>query len=85
MDFMSALHALQNFEKDIEHGLAELEKQDNTDSRKYRRRLECELAIVYRQTATLYLQQGDDENYMTFIQKSQEQVQICSNLKNSST
>lgn len=80
MDFMSATNALQEFQEDIENGLAELEKQDNAESRTFRRRLECELAVVYRQTAAQYLQQGDDENYMTFMQKTQEQVRVCSEL-----
>ncbi len=83
MDFMSAINTLQHFEQDLEHELAKLEKQDEADSQTSRRRLECELAVIYRHTASLYLQQGDDENYMVFLQKTQDQVQLCSNLKDS--
>lgn len=81
MDFISATAALQEFEKDIEHDLVVLKKKDDAGSRNFRRRLECELAVIYRQAATQYLQQGDDENYMAFIQKTQDQVRICSDLK----
>jgi hypothetical protein len=85
MDFMSALRALQEFQSDVERDLSEIKGQEDDDSRNFRRHLECEPAVIYRQTAIQYLQHSDDDNYMAFMRKSQEEVRICSDLKEPTT
>lgn len=79
--FSFAIEHLITFDNKIQKELQRI-KSDNTESsHKYRRKLTCELSVVYKQIAMQYLQNGDDELYMQFIGKSQAELAECANLK----
>ena len=83
LDILMAKKALTEFESSIKAELAKLDKTEGDERKKknYRRNLICELPIIYRKMATVYLQNGEDQQYMEYIQKSQAKMVSCTELK----
>lgn len=83
MDFESAIASLEDFERSITISLARLDEtaEDEQSRRRYSRNLICELAVVYRKMATVYLNRGEDELYIRYMEKSRQKLAECSELK----
>jgi len=83
LNLLMAKKALSDFEGTIRTELAELEKAEGDERKKktYRRNLICELPVIYRKLASFYLQNGEDQQYMEYIQKSQAEMVECTELR----
>jgi hypothetical protein len=83
MDFTTAIQSLSDFENSINENLSGLNKseEDEDNKRAYHRSLICELAVVYKKTAMLYLNNGKDDLYIAYTRKSQDKLVECANLK----
>ena len=83
LEFSLAIEELNNFEKSIHSSLATLDKSNEDDRKKknYRRNLVCELAVIYQKMAASYLSHGDENLYMNYTRKSQEQFVACAEIR----
>lgn len=82
-DFAISIEHLITFKDKIEKELQRIKSSNTESSRKHRGKLVCELSVVYKKMAMLYLQNGDEELYMQFIGKSQAELAECADLNNS--
>lgn len=80
-DFSISIEHLNTFENKIQKELQRIKPNSSASSRKYHRNLVCELSVVYKKIAMLYLQNGDNELYIKFVGISQAQLAECANLK----
>lgn len=78
-DYGLSIQLLQDFSGKIEQALQSLD----SDKKHHKNRvfMTCKLASVYKKIALYYLQPGKEELYMQYIQKSQEELGKCADLR----
>jgi len=84
MDFDTAILSLKNFETKVTGNLQKLGEMglEEEQRRTYRRKLICELAVVYKKLAMFHMSKGNDDLYIKYIQKSRDKLAECADLNN---
>ncbi len=85
-DFDNQLELLADFEKKIQNELVEVSKStastsDEDGNNSYKGKLICQLAVVYQKTAMWYLQHGQEMVYVEYMQKYQDALVECADLR----
>ncbi len=81
MDLAIAIIELGDFEKSLQAELESINNLDSEQGRILRRNLVCELTVVYKKMAQLYLQDGNLDAYYEYVGKSNTQLEECADLR----